>query len=244
MILLISDLHLDPQRPAITQAFYHFLNTTAQGADALYILGDFFEVWLGDDDDTPLYAEVISKLHRYSGQGHNVYFMHGNRDFLVGEDCAKRCGMRLLNDPTIIYQQQSSFLLMHGDSLCTKDNEFMQFRQMTRSKEWQTHFLAKPLEDRKAYAAEVRQQSKSMNSLKADDIMDVTEDEVVYVMTEAKVNTLIHGHTHRPNRHRVNTANNDSEEQKERIVLGDWGNAAWYIRIQQGQAELLSLAIT
>jgi UDP-2,3-diacylglucosamine hydrolase len=239
MILLISDLHLDPKRPAITQAFFEFLNTTAQAADveALYILGDFFEVWLGDDDDTPIYQETIRQLKQFTDNGTPVYFMHGNRDFLVGRDFALQTGAILLPDPSVIHHQGHDYLLMHGDSLCTKDHEYMAFRRTTRSAQWQNALLSRSLEERKAYAKEVREKSQSMNSLKAEDIMDVTAEEVTRIMSEHKVDTLIHGHTHRPNIHSLNTG-------AQRIVLGDWGSLGWYITLSREKPILQSFPIT
>ena len=239
MILFISDLHLDPERPAITQAFYHFLDTTAQGAEALYILGDFFEVWLGDDDDTPLYQDIISRLRHYRDQGHSLYFMHGNRDFLVGQDFAKRTGATLLADPTVIDYSDQRYLLMHGDSLCTKDLEYMQFRSIARSPQWQQQLLEKTLAERRQYAAEVRKKSKTMNSLKADDIMDVTAAEVVNVMAEHDCFTLIHGHTHRPTEHTLSVKG----EPSTRWVLGDWGKYGWYLSISPTTTQLTSFDI-
>lgn len=227
-LFFISDLHLDPKRPAITQAFYHFLDTTAQQAEALYILGDFFEAWLGDDDDTPLYQDVIQRLHRYSTQGHPLYFMHGNRDFLVGNAFAQRCNATLINDPHMIHYAGSDYLLMHGDSLCTKDITYMEFRAMARSNAWQQQFLQQPLSQRRQIVADIQAKSQSMKSLKAADIMDVTHEEVVKIMDKYQVNTLIHGHTHRPNTHQLVRGDNTSAE---RWVLGDWETKGWYIEI-------------
>ncbi|WP_299593207.1 UDP-2,3-diacylglucosamine diphosphatase [uncultured Microbulbifer sp.] len=223
---LISDLHLDETRPAITRAFFDFLEGPAAGAEALYILGDFFEVWIGDDDDAPLADEVARQLKRYSDRGTAVYLMHGNRDFLIGDDYARRCGATLLSDPSLVTLAGQPVLLMHGDSLCTLDQEYMAFRQQARNPQWQQALLAKSLEERRQIAAQIRSVSTSMNSSKAEDIMDVTPDEVVKVMREHKVQTLIHGHTHRPARHSLSIDGLPGE----RIVLGDWGELGWCIR--------------
>lgn len=239
MILLISDLHLDPERPAITQAFFQFLDTTAQGAEALYILGDLFEAWLGDDDDTPVYIETTQRLRRYADQGHKLYFMHGNRDFLVGTTFAEASGATLLEDPTVIQYHNCDYLLMHGDSLCTKDHDYMQFRTMVRSPQWQQDILSQPLEQRRAYAHTVRQQSQSMTSLKAEDILDVTPEEVIKAMSDYQVNHFIHGHTHRPNVHPL-LINNKAAK---RFVLGDWGDYGWYISINKETVDLEKFAI-
>lgn len=239
MILFISDLHLDPKRPAITQAFFHFLNTTAQEASSLYLLGDIFEAWLGDDDDTPAYREIIQRIHDYVQQDHAVYFMHGNRDFLVGERFAQETGATLLADPTVIDCYGENYLLMHGDSLCTKDTDYMAFRQMVRSPQWQQSILATTLDERRAYASKARQQSSSMTSMKAEDILDVTPEEVVNAMAQYKVQHFIHGHTHRPKIHDLTV----QQQAAKRYVLGDWGEHAWYIRINEQGITLHSYAI-
>jgi UDP-2,3-diacylglucosamine hydrolase len=244
-VFFISDLHLHPSRPEITQAFYDFLSSTANKAEALYILGDFFEAWLGDDDDTPMYREVIQHLRDYS-EGNNsnnrpipVYIMHGNRDFLLGETFARQANVTLLNDPHVIEYHGHSYLLMHGDSLCTIDADYMAFRAMTRTPEWQQQILSLSLEERREYAKNLRQKSQDMTSLKADDILDVTPEEVIKKMTEHNVSTFIHGHTHRPNTHDL-TINNTPTQ---RIVLGDWEQNGWYIEITETQLSLNHFAI-
>lgn len=232
---LISDLHLDESRPDITRGFFDFLRGPAANAEALYILGDFFEVWIGDDDDTPLPREVARQLKTYRDRGTRVYLMHGNRDFLLGEEYARHCGAELLPDPSVIELAGQPVLLMHGDSLCTLDREYMAFRQQARNPMWQQALLAKPLEERRQIAAQIRAVSKSMNSRKAEDIMDVTPNEVVSVMAERGARTLIHGHTHRPARHTL-TVNG---EPAERIVLGDWGDLGWCIKADNSGLELI-----
>jgi UDP-2,3-diacylglucosamine hydrolase len=239
MILFISDLHLDPKRPAITQAFFDFLDSTAQTAKSLYLLGDIFEAWLGDDDDTPAYREIIQHIRAYVDQGHHVYFMHGNRDFLIGEQFAQDTGVTLLADPTVIECYNQRYLLMHGDSLCTKDADYMAFRQMVRSPQWQQSILACTLEQRREYAHKARQQSSSMTSMKAEDILDVTPEDVVQAMTEHQVQHFIHGHTHRPNVHTLTI----DQQKATRYVLGDWGEQAWYIRIDETGIKLHSYTL-
>ena len=232
--LFISDLHLHESRPAVTQAFYQFLDNRASGAEALYILGDFFDAWIGDDDDAPLNAEVAQHLRQLSDQGTGIYMMHGNRDFLLGENFAKTAGATLIADPTLIDLYGQPTLLMHGDTLCTLDTEYQAFRQQVRSSAWQQQILAQPLAARRALAAQIRAQSKSMNSMKAEDIMDVTPEEVVRVMRDAGVRQLIHGHTHRPARHPLAIDGMAAE----RIVLGDWHDSAWCIYADAGGLEL------
>ena len=232
--LFISDLHLHESRPAATNAFYQFLAERAQGTEALYILGDFFDAWIGDDDDAPLNAEVAQHLRALSDQGTAVYLMHGNRDFLLGDDFAKAAGASLIVDPTLIDLYGQPTLLMHGDTLCTRDIEYQVFRQQVRSPAWQQQILSQPLVARRALAAQIRAQSKSMNSIKAEDIMDVTPEEVVRVMQAHGVRQLIHGHTHRPARHPLTIDGMAAE----RIVLGDWHDSAWCIYADASGLEL------
>ncbi|WP_323844008.1 UDP-2,3-diacylglucosamine diphosphatase [Microbulbifer magnicolonia] len=232
---IISDLHLDESRPDITRAFFDFLRGPAAGAEALYILGDFFEVWIGDDDDAPLAAEVARELSRYSGSGAELYLMHGNRDFLLGQDFAHRTGAVLLQDPSTVTLAGHRVLLMHGDTLCTRDREYLAFRQQARDPHWQRALLAKSLEERRAIAAQIRAVSKSMASRKAEDIMDVTPEEVERVMREHGVRLLVHGHTHRPARHQLTV----DGEPAERIVLGDWGERGWCVKADKDSLELI-----
>jgi UDP-2,3-diacylglucosamine hydrolase len=224
--LFISDLHLHESRPQITRAFFQFLETQAINADALYILGDFFDAWIGDDDDSELAQDIASGLHKLKEQGVAIYFMHGNRDFLLGENYASRAGMTIIPEGTVINLYGTLTLLVHGDALCTSDVEYQQCRQMVRSAPWQQQILAQPLAARRALAAQLREKSQSMNSLKAEDIMDVTEAEVVTQLQQANVHRMIHGHTHRPARHSLQVNNQPAE----RIVLGDWHDWAWCIK--------------
>lgn len=237
-ILFISDLHLHPSRPDITQAFYQFLSHQARGAEALYILGDFFEAWLGDDDDTPMHQEVIQQLNQYS-RNTPVFLMHGNRDFLLGERFAKEANLTLLPDPTVIHHAGTPYLLMHGDSLCTKDSDYMAFRQMTRQPEWQQKILSLPLAERREYAQSLRKTSQEMTSLKASDILDVTPDEVINAMQTHKVKHFIHGHTHRPNVHSIKLG----QQTAQRMVLGDWDTKGWYAVLSPDALQLNSFLI-
>lgn len=216
--LFISDLHLDPARPQITELFLELLDKEACCSDSLYILGDFFEAWIGDDDPDPHHIPVIAGLRKLTDAGTPVYFMHGNRDFLIGKGFAQLTGCRLLTDPTVIDLYGTPTLLMHGDTLCTDDVEYQQFRKMVRNPEWQAAFLAKPLEARRAFAAQARSESKTRTREKADEIMDVNQNAVEKVMREHGVTRMIHGHTHRPAVHRF-TVNG---EPLTRVVLGDW----------------------
>ncbi|WP_111642018.1 UDP-2,3-diacylglucosamine diphosphatase [Marinimicrobium alkaliphilum] len=232
--LFISDMHLHESRPAVTEAFYDFLQTRASDAHALYILGDFFDAWIGDDDDSALATDVAKALAKVSAAGTEIFLMHGNRDFLIGHDYAKRCGASLIPGGTVIDLYGTHTLLMHGDELCTQDREYMAFRQQVRSPEWQQQILSQPLTVRRAMAQQLREQSASMNSLKAEDIMDVTPEDVVRVMRDALVTRMIHGHTHRPARHPLGIDGRSAE----RIVLGDWHDKGWCVYADEGRLEL------
>jgi UDP-2,3-diacylglucosamine hydrolase len=236
-ILLISDLHLEPARPGLVHAFLHFLATTATEARALYILGDFFNVWVGDDDDTPLYVELSQALRQLSERGTAVYLMHGNRDFLLGERYAAACHATLITEPYVLEYGERRYLLTHGDALCTRDTGYMAFRQLVRNPQWQADFLAKPLADRRAFAQQARAESKSMSSNKAEQIMDVTQEEVEKLLEAYGISTLIHGHTHRPAVHPA------ARDTGQRIVLGDWHELGWCVRIDANGAALQSFPL-
>ncbi|MCK7543239.1 UDP-2,3-diacylglucosamine diphosphatase [Marinobacter bryozoorum] len=226
-IRFISDLHLEESRPDITDAFLAFLKDKAMGIEALYILGDFFEAWIGDDEKTPLQNQVAEALRDVSDSGTALYLMHGNRDFLIGEDFCNRCGAELLPDPTVVDLYGTPTLLMHGDSLCTADVEYQKFRANMRNEQWQQMFLQRPLADRQMVARQLREISMAKNQGKAETIMDVTPEEVVREMEHHGVQRLIHGHTHRPAMHEL-TANG---AQAFRIVLGDWDTHAWWLDV-------------
>jgi len=216
--LFISDLHLDETRPQIVDLFVRFLADEARKADALYILGDLFESWIGDDDDAPLATRIAHALRSLRDSGVPIYFMHGNRDFLLGAEYAKRAGMELLADPTIVELDGERTLLMHGDTLCTDDVEYQKFRGLVRNPAWQQQFLAKPLAERRAFAAQARGESRKQTAMKAAEIMDVNQGAVESAMRTHGVRRLIHGHTHRPATHRFDL----DGQAAERIVLGDW----------------------
>lgn len=240
--LFISDLHLDPSRPAVTRAFLGLLKGDAANADALYILGDFFEAWVGDDDDSPLIEEIASALKALTESGTPCYLMHGNRDFLIGEQFCQQSGCTLLPDPCTVDLYGKSVLLMHGDSLCTGDEGYMAFRAQARSSAWQQQVLAMPLDDRRALAKQLRESSMDANSNKAEDIMDVTPTEVVEQMSLAGADLLIHGHTHRPAIHDHQSL--DTTQSLKRVVLGDWHDTGWLLRYSNnGQYALEEFAI-
>ncbi|MCB1675347.1 MAG: UDP-2,3-diacylglucosamine diphosphatase, partial [Halioglobus sp.] len=198
--LFISDLHLDASRPGITRALDDFLRRNTE-CERLYILGDLFEAWIGDDDDRPLVAAVAELLRRFTAAGPRLYLMQGNRDFLLGANFCRRVGAQLLPDPSLIDLYGTPTLLLHGDSLCTGDSQYQAFRRTARDPAWQVELLARSLQERRALAAQLRGMSQQANSNKAQDIMDVAPQEVERVMRKYGVSQLIHGHTHRPARH-------------------------------------------
>lgn len=217
-ILFISDLHLTGERPATNRLFLDFLESQASDAKALYILGDLFEVWLGDDLILPEYQPVIGALKRLTDSGVTVYVMHGNRDFLVGTEFEKLTGTKLVDDPAVIDLHGYPTLLMHGDTLCTDDLSYQQFRQMVRNPAWIADILGKSPEERIAIARDLREKSQEATSEKAETIMDVNPQTVEETFRNQKVEWLIHGHTHRPAIHELTI---DGLPVR-RMVLGDW----------------------
>lgn len=234
--LLISDLHLSPERPTVTQAFLDFLKNQAAEANALYILGDLFEAWVGDDDPAPLSREVISALKVLTDSGTHLYVMQGNRDFLLDKRFARETGCTLLPDHYVTQLEGHKVLLLHGDTLCIGDEQYQKFRRKARHPLFRWCLNHLPLKTRQNIATSWRAKSMKVNSNKSDNIMDVTPSEVERVMEEYQVNTMIHGHTHRPNRH--------DHKNGERMVLGDWHHQGWYIRVtEMSGAELSSFPI-
>lgn len=234
----IADLHLEESRPDITDAFLGFLPAYAHNIDALYILGDFFEAWIGDDEHTPLQQTVAEALQAVTETGTALYLMHGNRDFLIGQDFCDRVGATLLDEPTVIDLNGEPTLLMHGDSLCTADEEYQKFRASMRNPQWQKAFLQRPLADRQTVARQMREISQARNQGKEQTIMDVTPEEVVADMERHRVQQLIHGHTHRPAVHELEA----NGAPARRYVTGDWHEKAWFIEAREGTApELLSV---
>jgi UDP-2,3-diacylglucosamine hydrolase len=216
--LFISDLHLDPEHPEITSQALAFLDAEARGAEALYILGDLFEAWIGDDDPEPEKQRIVVALQRLSDDGVPCYFMRGNRDFLIGERFAAASGCTLLEDPTVIELHGTRVILMHGDTLCTDDHEYQALRKMVRNPGWQAAVLARPLAERTELARQLREKSAASMAGKPEEIMDVNQDAVIAAMREHGIYTLLHGHTHRPAIHRFGADGRDAV----RIVLGDW----------------------
>ncbi len=216
--LFISDLHLEAERPDIGDQFINFLKTEAMEADDLYILGDLFEAWVGDDDPNTHYAKIKMALRKVVDSGVPIYFMHGNRDFMVGRRFANETGVIILKDPHPVKMYGLKALLSHGDALCTDDTQYQRVRLMTRDPDWQASILAKPLKERLRIAEEARRQSLEQTLNLDMNIMDVNQDEVKRVIREYAVDVLLHGHTHRPDVHTIDLGNRKAK----RIVLGDW----------------------
>ncbi len=216
--LFVSDVHLSAQRPDIVDAFEQFLQSQARQADAVYILGDLFDEWLGDDDDRAPHPRITRALSGLSESGVPVRIMHGNHDFLLGASFEQASRCSLIGDPSVIDVGSTRVLVMHGDSLCTRDTDYQAFRKMSRERDNQREFLGLPLEARAERAAALRGQSREAMRLKPEDIMDVTPEAVVEAMREHNVRHFIHGHTHRPAVHELEVA----ERSAVRIVLGDW----------------------
>ena len=216
--LFISDLHLEANRPEIGEQFLAFLAGPAREADALYILGDLFEAWVGDDDPDPYYAGMKTAIRELADSGVPVFFMHGNRDFMIGAQFAAETGVELLADPWPLELYGEKVLLSHGDALCTDDVEYQQVRAMTRNPEWQAMMMAKPLEERIAFARQAREQSQARYASIEEEITDVNQDAVEAAIREHGCDILLHGHTHRPAVHPFHV----DDRPVHRIVLGDW----------------------
>lgn len=234
--LFISDLHLDGTRPRITKLFFEFLAGEARGAEALYILGDLFETWIGDDDDDPHQQAVVARLQDIAGVVPTAV-MRGNRDFLLGERFEKTTGCRLMGDAEVVDLYGTPTLLMHGDTLCTDDHGYQQFRAMARNPDWQRAMLAKPLAERRAIARTARDESAIHISMQADAIMDVNADAVAAAFREHGVSRMVHGHTHRPAVHGLEV----DGRPVQRIVLGDWYEQGSVLRVDESGLALSSL---
>jgi UDP-2,3-diacylglucosamine hydrolase len=239
--LLISDLHLDNSRSHITALFEQLLaSEEVHSANALYILGDLVEAWIGDDDDAQLPARIAAATRAVNDAGVPVYFMAGNRDFLLGESFARRAGLTLLDDGTVHDIEGRRTLLMHGDVLCTDDIAYQAVRRQVRQPQWQAQILGMPLDARRAFAAKAREDSRAHTGSTGEAIMDVNPDAVAEAMRNAGVTRLIHGHTHRPAIHRFDL----DGQSVERIVLGDWYEQGSLLRVTRQAIELSGLSIS
>jgi UDP-2,3-diacylglucosamine hydrolase len=234
-------LHLQANRPDITAALIEFLAENRGRTSELYILGDLFELWVGDDLDSALAEAIAAHLQAFNAAGSQVYLMHGNRDFLLGSAYADRCGAHLIHEPYSINSSQGPITLLHGDVLCTDDVEYQQFRTLVRSRAWQTEFLSKPLEQRLAFAEQARSQSRESTAAKSAAIMDVNDNAVLDFMSANAAVTILHGHTHRPAVHKLISP--DSPATWQRIVLGDWDSQGWYVEVSELGLDLKSFNI-
>ena len=239
-VLFVSDLHLDAARPGITRLFLDFLAGEARSAEALYVLGDLFEAWVGDDDPGEPGASVCAALKAVADGGVPVFLMRGNRDFLYGQRMAERCNATLLPDPCVVDLHGVPTLLMHGDLLCTDDTAYQAFRRQVRDPAWQANFLAQPLAARQAFAAQARAASQQHQKGVSEAITDVASAAVADVMACHGVTRLIHGHTHRPAIHSLEVAG----RRAQRIVLGDWYDQGSVLRLDGDGLRLDALVPT
>ncbi len=236
--LFISDLHLCASRTQINRLFFDFLESTARESEQLYILGDFFEYWAGDDDiDDPFNGSVVDAIAKLSSSGVAVYLMHGNRDFLIGEKFCRASGATLLPDPSLIDLNGSRTLLMHGDTLCTDDVEYQNFRKQVRDPRWQQEFLSQPLTQRKAIIEDLRHRSENEKQMKSMNIMDVTRSSVEAALREHAYPRLIHGHTHRPALHHHTVDGKTCE----RWVLTDWYEHGGYLHCDKSGLRAIQI---
>ena len=237
LTLFISDVHLDDARPGTTDLLLKFLYHEAGKADALYILGDLFEYWLGDDVNSHCATQVADALSSLAERGVSCYFIHGNRDFLLGETYARRNGITLLPEEQVVDLYGEQVLLLHGDSLCTDDIPYQEFRSMVRNPDWQDDFMSKSPRDRMKLAMEARDASARHKSAVGMEIMDVNHSEVINAFERHPVHRMIHGHTHRPAIHDLEINGRPAQ----RIVLGDWYVKSSVLRVSPGQYDLVSL---
>jgi UDP-2,3-diacylglucosamine hydrolase len=233
LILFISDLHLSPRSPGATRLFLEFLAGRARSADALYILGDLFETWIGDDDlDDQYNQRIVHGLRAASDAGLEIFFLHGNRDFLLGPEFARASGGHCLNDPYILSTAEWQFVLSHGDALCLDDQAYMTFRQQVRNADWQAAFLAKPLTERRAIAAHMRQMSEQGQRAKENYLTDLQPAATDDFLREHGYATFIHGHTHQPAKHDHIV----DGIHVERWVLSDWHEDQGEVLIWDGES--------
>jgi UDP-2,3-diacylglucosamine hydrolase len=236
--LFISDLHIDASHPPILRQFLSFLEVQAARAEALYILGDLFESWVGDDDADSAQAAAIQGIRALTANGVPCFVMHGNRDFLLSERFCSDSGAELLSDPVMLTLYGERILVMHGDALCTDDRAYQRLRATVRDPDWQRRFLALSVKDRRALAGAARAGSQAHTAAMEYAITDVNADSVARVLRAAGLTTLLHGHTHRPAIHAIEVDGRPCT----RIVLGDWYDQGSLLRWDENGPELLSLA--
>ena len=226
-------------RPDLYSLFEQYMQTIAIQSDRLYVLGDLFEVWIGDDcvnltdGSAKLYLDVIALFKNYADNQGELFFIHGNRDFLLSRDFEAATGGQLLEEPTILAFANQRVALMHGDSLCTDDVSYQEFRTMVRNPQWQSEFLSLTIEKRLEIAMGLRQQSQQAQSEKSNEIMDVNTQQVVAFLEQHNIDTLIHGHTHRQATHSIQLASREAQ----RVVLSDWGEQGFYLSINESKVD-------
>ena len=231
----ISDIHLSENNPHLTNAFKKFLNESKEACTHLFILGDLFEIWIGDDDDNPFIQDIKQALINFTSDGPETFLMHGNRDFLIGETFANEVGISILSDPHTLNINGMKTILSHGDFLCTDDADYIEFRNEVRSKEWQKNFLSKSIDERNEIANSLRSDSKDATSEKSLEITDANLETVNNFIQENNPDIFIHGHTHRPKIHQHNLT--------KRVVLGDWDKYGWYLSIEENSLNLKEFKI-
>ncbi len=236
----IADLHLCENRPDISACFLRFLKSDAIEAEKLYILGDLFEAWVGDDDDSPYLSTIAKALSNLAQSGTKIFYIHGNRDFLLGKHYAKQARMELLQEVETIDLYGKHVVIMHGDTLCTRDIAYQAFRKKSRSWWWQTMVKSLPLSIRKKMAANYRKRSAAATAMKSQEIMDVTNEEVNHCLEQYHSQLLIHGHTHRPAIHEFIV----NGKAAQRIVLGDWYEQGAWLKVTPDSIELLNQPLT
>ena len=234
-IAFISDLHLEPVMNDKTAGFFDFLDSAQNKYQQLYILGDFFEYWIGDDDNEPVNLSIQQKLKAATDSGLDIFFVHGNRDFLIGSEFEKNTGVKIIEDMTLIEIGNKSVMVAHGDSFCTDDVEYQEMKKEIRSDSWKNTFLAKSIDERIAFANNMRAESAKRSSNKPENIMDVNCDYVSQIISDHNIDYLIHGHTHRPKIHQAGNAL--------RAVLGSWEEEGWVIEYNQEHLELKSFTL-
>jgi UDP-2,3-diacylglucosamine hydrolase len=235
--LFVSDVHLDASAPPATEQFVEFLHTHGLSAEALYILGDLFEVWVGDDDPSPEKARIVAALREVTASGVACFVIHGNRDFLLGRQFCDSSGCRLLPDPIVIELDGERVLVTHGDALCTDDHAYQELRSSVRTAAWQRRFLALPFSVRDRFANKARAGSKEHIARTTPQIQDVNPGAVELAFRTTKVRRIIHGHTHRPGIHDTVV----DGEAAQRIVLGAWYEQGSYLVYENGRYELKTL---
>ena len=228
--VLISDLHLHESDPTLFSKFEMFLSSKVYGFNNLYILGDLFETWIGDDDESKFNKKVIEILKKVSADGMKVFLMHGNRDFLIGESFCYSINAKLLSDYHIYEDGDSKILLLHGDTLCTDDIRYQEFRKLVRTESWKGDFLSKSLKERIDIASGLREMSNEETENKKNEIMDVNLESVRKISNEFNIEKMIHGHTHRPFIHQ--------DKNLLRVVLSDWENEVNYATVINGEISL------